>query len=213
MTTAQAVDQQLALRAAVRTEPLDIAKVRLVAGADISYRRWDEDLRVAITVVSLPDLALAEVVTLTTRSPFPYVPGLLSFRELPPLLAAWQQLRVRPDALLCDGHGRAHPRRFGLACHAGLTLDLPSVGCAKSVLVGRAEPPGDWRGATSELRLDGEVIGRALRTRAGVKPVYVSVGHRVTLDDAVALVLACQRKYRLPEPTRLAHQQAQPPRA
>lgn len=206
--TAQAIAQQLALRDSVRREPLAVSRVRLVAGADISYRRWDQDLQVAVTVVSLPDLVLVDRVALTTRSPFPYVPGLLSFRELPPLLEAWARLGVQPDALICDGHGLAHPRRFGLACHAGLTLDLPCVGCAKSVLVGQAAAPDNARGATSDLCVDGECVGVALRTRAGARPVYVSVGHRVTLPDAVALVLACAPRYRLPEPTRLAHAMA-----
>ena len=208
MTTTEAIDLQLSLRARVRVEPLDVPRVRLVAGADISFRRWDEELRVAITVVSLPELELVDLVTLVTRSPFPYVPGLLSFRELPPLLEAWERLTLRPDALLCDGHGLAHPRRFGLACHAGVTLDLPAVGCAKSLLVGQAEEPAQVRGAQGELRHQDELVGLALRTRPGVKPVYVSIGHRVTLPDAAALVLACGQRYRLPEPTRLAHQRA-----
>jgi deoxyribonuclease V len=206
MTVAEAVAQQQVLRRQVRCEPLEVAALRLVAGADISYRRWRQELQVGIVVLSLPDLAVVERVGLPTLSPFPYVPGLLSFRELPPLLEAWERLTVRPEVLICDGHGLAHPRRCGLACHAGLALDLPSVGCAKSILVGTAGEPGAARGSAAALRDGDETIGLALRTREGVKPVYVSVGHRCRLPDAAALVLACGAGRRLPEPTRLAHE-------
>jgi deoxyribonuclease V len=201
----EAVALQQQLRARVREERLDLTGVRLVAGADVSYRRWQEALHVGIVVLAWPELTLVERVGLETRSPFPYVPGLLSFRELPPLLEAWERLSVRPDVLLCDGHGRAHPRRCGLACHCGLVLDLPTVGCAKSLLVGACDALGATRGSTAALRDGDEVIGLAVRTRSGVKPVYVSVGHRCRLEDAAALVLGCGRGRRLPEPTRLAH--------
>jgi deoxyribonuclease V len=140
------------------------------------------------------------------RARFPYIPGLFTFRELPPLLAAFARLRRVPDALLFDGHGLAHPRRFGLACHAGLLLDRPAVGCAKSILVGEAEAVAERRGSRARLVHGGEELGAVLRTRDGVAPVFVSIGHRVDLDSAVELVLDCGGRYRLPEPLRLAHQ-------
>ncbi len=203
---AEAAALQLELRGAAREEPLDAGAVELVAGCDLSATRGRGDIHVALVVVRLLDLATVDEVAMSTTTDFPYVPGLLSFRELPPLLAAWERLSVRPDALLCDGHGRAHPRRLGLACHAGLLLDLPTIGCAKSRLVGTASEPASSAGSTAPL-LDGEEeIGRVVRTRDGVKPIYVSVGHRSTLDDAVALALRCVGRYRLPEPTRRAHQ-------
>lgn len=135
---------------------------------------------------------------------FPYIPGLLSFREAPAVLAALRRLRHEPDAIMCDAHGYAHPRRFGLACHVGVICGLPTVGCAKSRLVGAHRAPGRRRGSRTRLRHDGEVIGMVLRTQDAVRPVFVSVGHLVDLDSAARLVLACAVSYRLPEPTRLA---------
>jgi deoxyribonuclease V len=135
---------------------------------------------------------------------FPYIPGLLSFREAPVGLAAISALETRPDLLLVDGHGLAHPRRCGIACHLGLLLDLPTIGCAKSILVGQAEEPGPNPGDWTPLDNRGETIGAALRTRPKTRPIYVSIGHRVSLASAIALVSQCGRGYRLPEPTRLA---------
>ncbi|MFQ5411939.1 MAG: endonuclease V, partial [Phycisphaerae bacterium] len=137
---------------------------------------------------------------------FPYIPGLLSFREAPGLLAAARRLKSKPDVFMLDGQGLAHPRRFGLACHVGLLLDRPSLGCAKSRLCGTHGEPGRRAGCSKRLMLGGELIGRVVRTRDGVKPVYVSIGHKITLDDAEKLTLRCCTRYRLPEPTRLAHQ-------
>jgi deoxyribonuclease V len=137
---------------------------------------------------------------------FPYIPGLFTFRELPPLAAAFSRLHRRPDLVLFDGHGLAHPRRFGLACHAGLLLGRPSVGCAKSLLVGTHGAIGPARGAWAPLFDRGEIIGAAVRTRDHVKPMYVSVGHEMDLRSSIRLVLATTKKYRMPEPTRLAHQ-------
>ena len=138
----------------------------------------------------------------------PYIPGLLSFREIPAVLAAWEQLTVLPDLLLCDGQGLAHPRRFGLACHLGLLLDLPTIGVAKSRLIGSHVPPAPDKGSWQPLEDKGEVIGAVLRTRANVTPVYVSSGHRVSLRTAVAWTLRCVTRYRLPETTRAAHRLA-----
>jgi len=144
-------------------------------------------------------------VAVETRVTFPYVPGLLSFRETPPLLQAWEQLRVKPEAIICDGHGLAHPRRFGIASHVGLILDLPAVGCAKRILVGKHGPLATEVGSYTVLVHEDEVIGAALRTREGVAPVYVSIGHRIDLISAMELVMRCTRQTRVPETTRHAH--------
>jgi deoxyribonuclease V len=159
----------------------------------------------AVVVVALPGLEVVETKRAAARARFPYIPGLFSFRELPPLLAAFRQIRTAPDALLFDGQGLAHPRRFGLACHAGILLGRPTVGCAKSILVGEHGRLGRARGSVADLISSGEVVGAALRTRAGVKPVYVSPGHLVDLPSALALVLDTTSRFRIPEPLRLAH--------
>jgi deoxyribonuclease V len=139
---------------------------------------------------------------------FPYVPGLLAFRELPALLEAIAMLKRAPDVIIVDGHGYAHPRRFGITCHLGVLLDVPTIGCAKSILVGDADPPENHIGASTPLIHKGDVVGSALRSKLNTKPLFVSIGHRVSLQSACALVLNCCRGYRLPEPTRLAHQVA-----
>jgi deoxyribonuclease V len=182
-----------------------LAHVSLVAGADLSPPDEQGRARAALVVLSSADLEVVEVATAEGAVAFPYVPGLLSFREAPLLLAAAAELRHAPDLLLVDGQGLAHPRRFGIACHLGLLLDRPTIGCAKSRLFGRHAPPGPGRGDWSPL-LDGEeVIGAALRTRERAGPLYVSIGHKVDLESAVRWTLACGKGYRIPEPTRLAH--------
>jgi deoxyribonuclease V len=175
-----------------------------VAGVDASFSR---DERYCLAGVVLWDTETSRVVeshTARRRLVFPYVPGLLSFREAPAILAALRKLRHKPDVILCDGQGLAHPRRFGIAAHVGVLTRLPSIGCAKSVLVGDHEEPGSKRGARRPLVHDGETVGVVLRTRDGVKPVYVSIGHRIDLDTAVETVLRSGAGFRLPEPTRLA---------
>ena len=187
--------------------------MRFVAAADVAYvdrprGRWGAAragiARAAAAVMSYPALELFEQRVIECPVSFPYVPGLLSFREIPALSLALEELSTRPDLLLVDGQGYAHPRRFGIACHLGLLLDRPTIGCAKSVLVGRADEPGPVPGDWAPLVHRDEVIGAALRTRANVKPVYVSVGHRVSLETAISIIVSCLRGYRLPEPTRLA---------
>ncbi|MBI5819110.1 MAG: endonuclease V [Verrucomicrobia bacterium] len=188
---------------------------RWVAGVDVSYdfvptrfsknKKASESLYAAVVVLELPSLRVVETSAVASRAEFPYVPGLLSFREIPPLLEAFRKLRVTPDAVLVDGQGVAHPRRCGLASHLGLVLDLPAVGCAKSRLIGEHREPGLRRGSASDLRDGGEIIGRVVRTRDGVAPLFVSVGHKISLDAAVALVLECAPRFRLPETTRQAH--------
>jgi deoxyribonuclease V len=177
-----------------------------VAGADIALTPDGARCVAGVVVWDAIAQQVIEEVTATRRLTFPYVPGLLSFREAPAVLAAIRKLKTEPDAFLFDGQGYAHPRRLGLACHVGLFIDRPSVGCAKSRLTGEHAAPGTARGATVPLYDGDERIGAVVRTRPNVTPVYVSVGHRMDLERAVELVLACANRYRLPEPTRLADQ-------
>jgi deoxyribonuclease V len=156
-------------------------------------------------VLSYPDLAVVEIGAVEQTVDLPYIPGLLSFRESPVILAAYEKLRLKPDLILVDGQGIAHPRRFGIASHLGVLLDIPAIGCAKSLLCGGHDWLGVEAGSVAQLEHDGEVIGMALRTKTGVRPVYVSIGHKVDLTAAVSWVSNCCRGYRLPEPTRLAH--------
>jgi deoxyribonuclease V len=185
-----------------------LGPVRHVAGVDVGFEDDGATTRAAVAVLAFPSLQLetSRIARLPTR--FPYVPGLLSFREVPAVLAAMERLDVRPDLLLCDGQGVAHPRRLGIASHLGLLLDIPSIGVAKTRLVGTHGAVPDERGAWVPLRDGKETIGAVLRSRQGVKPLYVSPGHRIGLASAVAWVLACLTRYRLPETTRWAHRLA-----
>ena len=176
-----------------------------VAATDVSFDRGGEELYAAVVVVRAGTFELVERVGVAGPAAFPYVPGLLSFREAPALIEAFGRLRTTPDVVLCDGQGIAHPRRLGIASHLGLWLDLPTVGCAKSRLCGRYQEPGPDRGDRSPLTDRGEVIGAVVRTRARVQPLFVSPGHRCDLEGAVALVLATAPKLRLPVPSRMAH--------
>ena len=182
-----------------------LGTVRTVAGIDVSYDRGKLDLFAAVVVLDAATLQVVEVASERQDARFPYVPGYLSFRELPAVLDAWRKLARRPDLVICDGHGRAHPRRFGLACHLGVLLDVPSIGCAKSRLCGSYREPGERRGAATRLLDGSEVIGRVLRTRPGTKPIFASVGHRVSLGTAVRQLLRFAPRHRLPEPIRAAH--------
>jgi len=187
----------------------DGRNVSSVAGIDVSVKAGRA--RAAIVVLSYPDLEPIEGVTAEVDAVFPYVPGLLAFREGPVILDAWERLKTKPDLLLFDGQGIAHPRRIGLAAHMGLWLDVPSLGVAKSRLYGIHEPPGPEKGDVStlvEAKDPGRVLGAVLRTRDGVKPVFVSPGHRIDTECAVAFVMACCTRYRLPETTRWAHRVA-----
>lgn len=202
LTPREAVRLQADLASRVREEPLDPGGLRRIAGCDVAVA--GDHLVASIVVMTSDASETLEISDARSPARFPYVPGLLSFREIPALLAAFSALRRRPDVVLCDGQGVAHPRRCGLASHLGLILDLPAIGVAKSRLCGEAEDPAFARGSFSPLTDRGERIGMLLRTRDGVKPVFVSIGHRVTLEDARRIVLACGRGRRLPEPTRLA---------
>jgi len=204
VSTAQALELQLQLALQVRRSN-ELTSPRFIAGVDISVDRARGMGRGAVVVLSYPELEIAEVQTVEDSITFPYVPGLLSFREAPITLAACEKLDITPDLILVDGQGIAHPRRLGLASHLGLFLDTPTIGCAKSRLCGSHGTPGDEPGSYAELLDGGEVIGAVLRTKAGTKPIYVSIGHKVDLEAAIYWARQCCRGYRLPEPTRLAH--------
>jgi deoxyribonuclease V len=176
-----------------------------VAGGDVAYETDGNQLFAAVAVLEAQTLAVVETATHEDQACFPYVPGLFSFREIPPLAEALAKLAHAPDLLICDGQGLAHPRRFGLACHLGVLFDIPTIGCAKSCLIGQYEPPGDRRGDYSLLTHEGETIGAVLRTQDRTKPVFVSVGHRISLATACAWILRLASCYWLPEPIREAH--------
>ncbi|MFZ5593025.1 MAG: deoxyribonuclease V [Pseudomonadota bacterium] len=207
VTPRQAVAIQQELRKEVITEDR-LDEVRQVAGVDAGFEQSNTVTRAAIAVLGLPDLQLRDSTIARLPTSFPYVPGLLSFREVPSVLQALERLSALPDLLLCDGQGIAHPRRFGIACHLGVLTGIPSIGVAKTLLTGAHAPVPDARGAWVPLRDQGEVIGAVLRTRRGVKPIYVSIGHCVSLETAVDYVMRCTTKYRLPETTRWAHRLA-----
>lgn len=208
----EAVQLQKKLAGRVREKPLREVP-RIVAGVDCGYSKATDTMYATVVLCRLPagrlrgpdDVQVIEERVHAVRAAMPYVPGLLSFREAPAVLACFRKLSRRPEAVIVDGQGRAHMRRLGLASHLGLFLNIPTIGCAKSVLVGEFREPAIKRGSRARMRHDGETVGLALRTRDGVKPVYVSVGHLVDLAGAARLVLACGAGCRLPEPTRLAH--------
>jgi len=209
MTWPSTVPEAVALQKAMRSRlvlspPPDFAP-RLVAGADISMSRGSSTGYAAIVVIDATTMETVEAATAVSELVFPYVPGLLSFRELPALLPAWERLERPPDVVVFDGQGYAHPRRFGLACHGGVLFGVPSVGCAKTILVGEHAPLAPERGARAPLVHRGEVVGAAVRLRDGVAPVYVSPGHMMDVESAVAVVLSMSAGYREPETTRRAH--------
>jgi deoxyribonuclease V len=182
----------------------NLQDLKLIAGLDVSVSR-DSKATAAAVVLDYPELRVLETVRAEGEVDFPYVPGLLSFREIPLTLKACQELKLTPDLFVVDGQGIAHPRRIGLASHLGLFLNVPTIGCAKSLLTGRYEQPPEMQGSYNEIKDRGEIIGAALRTKTGVKPVFVSIGHKINLPSAIHWVLQCCKGYRLPEPTRLAH--------
>ena len=188
----------------VRTDRF--GRINTVAGVDIGLKK--DVARASVVVLSFPELQVIDSVVTESPVRFPYIPGLLSFREIPPLLTAFAQLQTEPDLVIVDGQGIAHPRRFGLASHLGLVLDKPTIGCAKSRLCGQYEEPESEQGSYTYLMDKGEVIGTVVRTRKNVRVVYISIGHRISLDSARTLTLACCRGYRLPETTRYAHKAA-----
>jgi deoxyribonuclease V len=202
---AEAIAVQQRLRGQVVTRS-ELGPVRTVAGVDISTAR--ERAHAAIVVLRFPELEPLEAAEADLPLTFPYIPGLLAFREAPAILAAVQRLRSEPDLFMLDGQGLAHPRRMGIASHVGVILDKPSIGCAKSLLCGHCRQVGEAAGEHAEIMDKGEVIGAAVRTRTGTEPVYVSIGHRIDLPTAISYVLRCCGGYRIPEPTRWAHRVA-----
>jgi len=203
LTPREAMRLQESLRERVELEDR-FGDIHYVAGADLAFDPETEVAFAGVIVYRFPGLEEVERRMARRKLRFPYVPGLLSFRECPILLAAFARLRTEPDLILIDGHGRAHPRRFGIACHVGILFDKPTIGCAKSRLVGEHQEPGERAGSTAPLMLEGERLGVVLRTRDGVRPIYVTTGHRVSLDSAVGLVKQCVEGFRIPKPTREA---------
>ena len=201
-TQAREIQLSLAKKVVAESEAINPC---LIAGMDISAPNAQGVARGAVVVLRYPEFNIVELKVAEDKITFPYIPGLLSFRESSLVLAACEKLCNTPDLILVDGQGIAHPRRFGLASHLGLFLDVPTIGCAKSILCGRHRPIGEEAGSQAELLDNGELIGAALRTKSGVKPIYVSVGHKIDLGSALHWVMKCCRGYRLPEPTRLAH--------
>ncbi len=203
----EAVELQKRLRERVLVQPHTGKKIETIAGADISFNKFSPVIYTGIVVLSLPSLEVVEEVGLVGETQFPYVPGLLSFREAPSVLEAWSKLKTEPDAVMFDGQGIAHPRRVGIASHVGLFLNRPTLGCAKSVLVGRhaelAEERGSWQPLVDPK--NDETVGAALRTKTRVQPIYVSPGHLIDLPGAIELTLRSDGGYRQPEPTRRAH--------
>ena len=207
LTPRQAIALQMELRDRVIRQDRFSTPHR-VAGVDVGFEEQGSVTRAAVAVLDFPSLKPLEEAVARQPTCFPYVPGLLSFREIPAILQALDKLAQPPDLLLCDGQGLAHPRRFGLACHLGLLTDIPAIGVAKSRLIGSHGALPAEKGAWVPLTHKGEVIGAVLRTRSGVKPLYISIGHRISLESAIRYVLACTTRYKLPETTRAAHRLA-----
>jgi deoxyribonuclease V len=198
--------QKTLVKEIISNRPIDIAAVRLIAGVDVSVK--NDVSQAAVVVLSFPDFQPIETVRAQRPTPFPYIPGLLSFREGPVLVEAFEKLQHTPDVFIFDGQGIAHPRRIGIAAQMGLWLQKPTVGCGKTLLTGRYQEPDAEQGAMSDLVDRGEVIGKVVRTRANVAPVYISPGHLADIPTSAELVLRCTTKYRLPEPIRMAHNAA-----
>lgn len=201
------VEEAIAIQEQLRGEVItsdQLEPVQYVAGVDVGFEAGGTISRAAVAVLSFPSLQLQESALARRSTTFPYVPGFLSFREIPVVLDALEKIKNLPDLILCDGQGIAHPRRFGIACHLGLIVDIPTIGVAKSLLIGKHEEVPEQRGNWQPLINRGELIGAVLRTRTGTKPLYVSSGHRVSLPTAIEYVLRCTPKYRLPETTRIA---------
>ncbi|MBD2447839.1 deoxyribonuclease V [Nostoc sp. FACHB-152] len=203
-TVEEAIKIQENLREQVITEDRFSEPIRYVAGVDMGFEADGTISRAAVAVLSFPDLQVVETTLAHRPTSFPYIPGFLSFREIPAVLDALEKIQTAPDIILCDGQGIAHPRRLGIASHLGVILDMPTIGVAKSLLIGKHQELAETRGSWQPLIHKGETIGAVLRTRLGVKPLYISSGHKVSLPTAIDYVLRCTPKYRLPETTRIA---------
>jgi deoxyribonuclease V len=205
VTTHEAIAIQKRLRTQVSTDNA-VGDIRYIAGADIATSKDSPKAYAGVVVLSFPALEVVEERGITDQVPFPYVPGLLAFREGPALIKVFEQLTTEPDVLVFDGQGLAHPRGMGIASHMGLVFDKPSIGCAKSLLFGRYQEPGHEKGARADLRdPQGNIIGAVVRSKPKTTPIFVSIGHRIDLPTAIRLLIECTRGVRIPEPTRLAH--------
>lgn len=201
MNEKQAIENQHELSQKVIKKD-QFGDVEYLAGVDVAYEKDGDMVIAAITILDANTLELLETVTHVEKVFFPYIPGLFSFRELPPVLKAYQKLQITPDLIICDGQGYAHPRRFGLACHLGIELNVPTIGCAKTRLIGEYSIPELKRGSFSNLIDNDEIVGRVLRTQDGIKPVFVSIGHLISIETASDWVIKASPEYRLPETTR-----------
>lgn len=204
ITPSEAVAYQKELREKIQLKPLE-KQIKTIAGSDISFNKFSEIVYAGIIVLSYPELEEIEKVTVVSTVRFPYIPGLLAFREIPALLEAWNRLKAKPDVLVCDGHGIAHPRRLGIASHFGILTSVPTIGCGKSKLTGTYQEPDSEPLSKSLLRDKEETIGVVLRTKKNCKPVFVSPGNGITLNESLEIITTCVGKYRIPEPTRKAH--------
>ncbi len=200
----EAIKIQNELRGLVKVEDLK-KEINYIAGADISFDKGSNVVYAGIVVLKFPELEEIEHSLVITEVSFPYIPGLLSFRESPALIKAWEKIEVVPDVVVIDGQGIAHPRRFGIASHFGVLIDRPTIGCAKSLLIGKYDEPAEKTGSYSYLYDSGEIVGVALRTRDNVQPVFVSIGHKITLEESIKIILQTVKGFRIPEPTRHAH--------
>ncbi len=209
ITFTEAVEIQRRLQTLVNTGvDCSLKSIETIAAADVSYSRHGKQLFAAVVLVCFPEMKIISSHFANSPVGFPYIPGLLSFREIPPLLTIFKEIEENVDVIFCDGQGIAHPRQFGLAAHLGVLLDKPTLGCAKSYLYGEYVEPALEKGSFSALTSSGKTVGVVLRTRRNVKPVFVSPGHKMTVDNARELVMACVNRFRLPEPLRMAHREA-----
>jgi deoxyribonuclease V len=206
ITVSEAAVLQKELRNKLNLETPQDFTVNTIAGADISFNKYETTVYAGIIVLSFPALQPIAHSLVKTEVTFPYVSGFLAFREVPALLEAWQQLPQKPDVLVVDGHGIAHPRRMGIASHFGVLTGQPTIGCAKKILFGKYQPPPDIKGTYSYIQNKEEVLGAVLRTREKVKPVFISPGHKLSLQDSIDIILQSMGRYRIPEPTRRAHE-------
>lgn len=204
LTPAQAIACQNQLRAQIQIKPL-LKPVKIIGGADISFNKHEETVYAGIVLLSYPDMKVIGNATAISRTSFPYISGLLAFREVPALLEAWNKLEIKPDLLVLDGQGIAHERRLGIATHFGLVTGTPTIGSAKSRLTGRYQEPSNEPFAQSPMYDKGELIGVALRSKRNCNPIYISPGHHISIEQSVDVISNCLRGYRIPEPTRQAH--------
>lgn len=204
LSPAEATQLQAQLREKIQLTPVEYP-IKTIAGADISFNKYSEVVYAGIVILAFPSMAILHRESVVTTTKFPYIPGLLAFREIPALAAVWNKLSEKPDVLVLDGHGIAHPRRMGIATHFGILAGIPTIGCGKTRLTGTFQPPADEQFTTSPLLYKGEQIGEVLRTKAHTNPVFVSPGNLTTQEQSTDIVKQCVRKYRIPEPTRQAH--------